>query len=121
MITLLSGFRAFILHLKPHSSVGSFGKVCKTYHTIVRNNNLSINISNDTLVGITSHDLFIDVLENSFRRGHDFEIVEVQKSTPNNYAYLVAPTHLQTEKIQTLQISINNQILEGSYLMSNEQ
>ena len=64
-------------------------------------------------MGITSHDLFIDVLENSFRRGHDFEIVEVQKSTPNNYAYLVAPTHFQTEKIQTLQIFINYQILEG--------
>ena len=76
-IALLTGLRAFILHLEPHSSVGS--KVCKSYHSIARNNNLSIKISNETLIGISSHALFLDVLENSFRRGHDFEIVDVQK------------------------------------------
>ena len=31
-IALLTGFRAFILHLEPYSSVGSLGKVCKSYH-----------------------------------------------------------------------------------------
>ena len=97
-IALLTGLKAFILHLEPHSSVGSLGKVCKSYHTIARNNTLSIKISNDTLVGITSHDLFLDVLGNSFRRGHKFEIVEVEKSTPNNHAYLVVPTPLQAKR-----------------------
>ena len=91
-IALLTGLRAFILHLEPHSSVGSLGKVCKSYHTIVRNNNLSIEITNETRVGITAHDLFLDVLENSFKRGHNFNIMEVQKSATNNHAYLVAPT-----------------------------
>jgi hypothetical protein len=98
-IALLTGLRAFILHLESRSSVGSLGKVCKSYHTIARSNNLSIKISNETLVGITAHDLFLDILENSFRRGHKFEIVEVQKSTPNNHAYIVTPTPLQVQKI----------------------
>jgi hypothetical protein len=97
-IVLLTGLRAFILHLEPSSSIGSLGKVCKSYHTIARSNNLSIKISNDTLVGITAHNLFLDILENSFRRGHNFEIVEVQKNTPNNHAYIVAPTSLQAKK-----------------------
>jgi hypothetical protein len=91
-IALLTGLRVFILYLEPHSSVGYLGKVCKSYHTIARNNNLSIKITNEPLVGITSHDLFLDVLENSFRRGHNFEIVEVQKGAANNHAYLIAPT-----------------------------
>ena len=114
-IALLTGLRAFILYFEPRSSggVGSLGKVCKSYHTIARGNNLSIKISNDTLVGITAHDLFLDILENSFRRGHKFEIVDVQKSTPNNHAYIVTPTPLQAQKIQTLQVSTHHQILEG--------
>ena len=62
---------------------------------------------------ITAHDLFLDVLEYSFRRGHNFEIVDVQKSAANNHAYLVAPTPFQAEKIQTLQVSTNHLILEG--------
>ena len=112
-IALLTGLRAFILYLEPHSSVGSLGKVCKSYHSIARSNNLSIKISNETLIGIYSHALFLDVLENSFRRGHEFEIVEVQKSLPNNHAYIVAPTPHQAKKIQTLQVSTFHQILEG--------
>ena len=110
---LLTGLRPFILQLEPHSHVGNLGKVCKSYHSIARSNNLSIKISNETLIGISSHALFLDVLENSFRRGHDFEIVEVQKSLPNNHAYIVAPTPLQAKKIQTLQVSTLHQILEG--------
>ena len=112
-VALLKGLRPFILHLEPHSHVGNLGKVCKSYHSIARSNNLSIKISNETLIGISSHALFLDVLENSFRRGHDFEIVEVQKSLPNNHAYIVAPTPFQAKKIQTLQVSTHHQILEG--------
>jgi hypothetical protein len=112
-IALLTGLRAFILYLEPHSSVGYLGKVCKSYHTIARNNNLSIKITNEALVGITAHDLFLDVLENSFRRGHNFEIVEVQKGAANNHAYLVAPTPSQAKKIQTLQVATNHLILDG--------
>ena len=91
-IALLTMLRAFILHLEPHSSVGSLGKMCKSYHTIARNNNLSIKITIDTLMDIIAHDLFLDVLENGFRRGQNFKIVDVQKSAANNHAYFVAPT-----------------------------
>jgi hypothetical protein len=38
-VALLTGLRPFILHLEPHSNVGSLGKVCKSYHSIARNNN----------------------------------------------------------------------------------
>jgi hypothetical protein len=100
-VALLTGLRPFILHLEPYSNVGSLGKVCKSYHSIASSNNLYIQISNDALIGLSSHAHFLDVLENNFRRGHNFEIVEVQKSTTNNHAYIVAPTPLQAKKIQT--------------------
>ena len=98
-VALLTGLRPFILYIEPQSHIGTLGKVCKSYHSIARSNNLSIKISNDTLIGVSPHALCLDILENSFRRGHNFEIVEVQKSTPNNYAYIVASTPLQAQKI----------------------
>ena len=57
-VALLMGLRPFILYLELHSNVGSLGKVCKSYHSIARNNNVSIKISNETLIGISSHVLF---------------------------------------------------------------
>ena len=99
-VALLTGLRPFILYLEPHSHVGSLGKVCKTYHSIAKGYKLSVKISNDTLIGLTSHALFLDILESSFRRGHNFEIVEVQKSTPNNHAYIVAPTPFKPKKFK---------------------
>ena len=69
-----------------------------------------MKISNDKFVGISSHDLFLDVLVNSFRRGYNFEIIEVQKSTPNNHKYIVVPTPLEAKKIQNLQVSTHQQI-----------
>jgi hypothetical protein len=112
-VALLTGLRPFILYLESQSNVGSLGNVCKSYHSIARNNNLSIKISNDKLIGLSFHALFLDVLENSFRRCHNFEIVEVQKNTTNNHAYIVAPTPFQAKKIQTLQVTTHHQILEG--------
>lgn len=49
---------------------------------------------------------FKDVLESSFRREYEFGIVEVQKGTSNNQAYIVV------KKIQELQVSIHHGILE---------
>jgi hypothetical protein len=53
-------------------------EICKTYHSIGMNNNFSIKITSENWIGVASHKLFKDVLENSFRRGYEFKIVEVQ-------------------------------------------
>ena len=74
-VALLKSLRPFIFNLEPHLSVGSLGKVCKSYHSFSRHNNLSIKITSETWIGMTSHAIFLEVLENSFRMGHDFEIV----------------------------------------------
>ena len=70
------------------------------YHSIARNNNLSIKISNDTLIDMTFHALFLHVLESNFKINHHFEIVEVQKNTPHNHAYIVTPTPTKPRKFK---------------------
>ena len=112
-IAMLKGLRPFILQFDPLPKVGTLGKVCKSYHAIARNNNLSIRIRSDTLVGVSPYALFCDVVENKFRRGHEFKVVDVQKNTSLNYVYIVAPTPLQAKKIQDLQVSTHHEILEG--------
>ena len=103
-VALLKGLRPFILELDPNSTQGTIGKVCKTYHSIARNNNLSIKITSEILVNVPSHMLFKDILDNSFRRGHEFEIVEVQKNTPNNHAYIVAPPPHKPRKSKSFKL-----------------
>ena len=112
-IAMLKGLRPFILQLDPPPNMSTLGKVCKSYHAIARNTNLSIKITSDTLIGISPYALFYDVLESSFRRGHDFEVVDVQKNTPQSHAYIVAPTPLQAKKIQDLHVTTHHEILEG--------
>ena len=71
-INLLKGLRPFILRLDKDEPY--LGKVCKGYDAIAGNNNLSVLIKSENLEGIKAHDLFKVILENSFKRGHDFEI-----------------------------------------------
>jgi hypothetical protein len=87
------------------------GKVCKGYDTIAGNNNLSVLIKSENLEGIKAHDLFKEILENSFARGHDFEITSIQKGTLQRHAYIVAPTPQQAKKIELHQIPTPNQEL----------
>jgi hypothetical protein len=87
------------------------GKVCKGYDAIAGNNNLSVLIKNENLEGVKAHDLFKEILENSFIRGHDFEITSVQKGTSQRHAYIVAPTPQQATKIELHQIPVPNQEL----------
>ncbi|KAG0597037.1 hypothetical protein M758_UG306300 [Ceratodon purpureus] len=57
-IALLKGLRPFLLQLDTSSNVGTLGKVCKSYHAIARNNNLSIKITSENLVGVSHYALF---------------------------------------------------------------
>ena len=111
-VALLKGLRPFILQLDPKSTQCTLGKACKIYHYIARNNIIWIKIISETLIDVSLHMLFKDVLEKSFRRGHEFKIVEVQKATSNNHAYIVAPTPSQAKNIQELQIATHHEILE---------
>ena len=95
-INLLNGNRPFILTL---DSVMTVMKIYKSYNTIVKNNMFSIKINSLSLMNITGHGLLKDVVEKSFKRGHELEITRLQKNTVKTWAWLVAPTSTQAEKI----------------------
>ena len=50
-----------------------------------------------------------------FKRGHDYEITNVQKKTEFDIAWIVAPSPEQAKKINTYKISLDNEILEAKF------
>ena len=107
-INLLNGTRPFILKLDSGMTVG---KVCKSYNTIAKNNMLSVKINNLSLMNVTGHAFLKEVVTESFKRGQELEITGVQKNTGETWAWLVAPTPTQIEKIITFKATFRNEII----------
>ena len=107
-INLLNGTRPFILTL---DSAMTVGKICKSYNTIARNNMLSVKINSPSLGDVTGHALFKEIVEESFKRGQELEITGVQKNTTETWAWLVAPTPTQAEKIVKFKATFRNEII----------
>ena len=107
-INLLNGIRPFILTL---DEVMTVGNICKSYNTIARNNLLSVKINNPSLGNVSGHGLFKEVLEESFKRGQELEITGVQKNVTETWAWLVAPTPAQAEKIVKVKATFRNEII----------
>ena len=95
-INLLNDTRHFILILDGNMTVG---KICKSYNTIGKNNMLLVKINSLSLMNVTGYGLFKEVVEESFKRGQELEITGVQKNTLETWAWLIAPTPTQVEKI----------------------
>ena len=110
-INLLSGIRPFILTLDEKLTVG---KVCKSYNTVARNNLLSVKISSPSLAEVSGHGLFREVLEESFKRKQELEIIGVQKNIKETWAWLVAPTPAQAEKIVKFKASFRNEVIQAT-------
>ena len=107
-MNLLRGHRPFILNL---DTVMTVGKICKSYNTIARNNMLSVKINSPSLGDVTGHALFKEIVEEGFKRGQELEITSVQKNTKETWAWLVAPTPTQAEKIVKFKATFRNEII----------
>ena len=94
--TFLQGSRAFILTLD--ENVARRGKVCKSYDALSLNNLLSIKIVSENLKGKEWYKMFKDIVTERFKRGHEFEIINVQKKTEFDFAWVVAPSPEQAKK-----------------------
>jgi hypothetical protein len=107
-INLLNGTRPFILTL---DEVMTIGKVCKSYNTIAKNNLLSVKISSPSLGNVTGHGLYKEFLEENFKKWQELEITGFQKNTIETWAWLVAPTPSQANKIVKFKVTFRNEII----------
>ena len=107
-INLLNGTRPLILNLDNTMTVG---KACKSYNTVAKKNMLSVKINSLSLMNISGHGLFKEVVEESFKKGQKLEIPGVQKNLTETWAWLVAPTPTQAEKIMKYKATFRNEII----------
>ena len=110
-IGLLQGLRPFILKLDDDKF--KRGKICKTYDSLALNNLLSVKVTSDELEFKEWYELFTNMVEESFKRGLEYEITNIQKKKENKYAWVVASSPEQAQRMKEHQISYNHEILEG--------
>ena len=110
---LLQGSRAFILNLD--EKMDRRRKVCKTYDALALNNLLSVKIMSEKLKEKEWYNVFEDIVIEGFKRGHEFEVTNVQKKKDFDFAWVVAPSPEQAKKINTYKIALDNGILDAKF------
>jgi hypothetical protein len=108
---LLQGLRPFILQLDNEKF--KRGKICKTYDSLALNNLLSVKVTSAELEHKEWYELYEKILVESFKRGMEYEITNVQKKKENLFAWVVAASPGQAQKMKEHKITYNQEILEG--------
>ena len=108
-IALLSGKRIFAITLD--NDVLTVAKIAKTYDSLAPSNLLTIKINTDNIRDLEAHQLFKTVVEESFKRGHEFELAQVQKTAGEAYGWLITTSPEQVEKISRHKVPILGELL----------
>lgn len=107
--SLLQGTRIFAITLDNEAL--TVAKVAKSYDPLAPSNLLTVKIHTDTIRHLESHQLFKSIVEESFRRGHEFEITQVQKNTIEAYGWIVTTSPEQVEKLGRSKIPILGELI----------
>ena len=91
------------------------GKVCKTYDALALNNLLSLKIMSEKLKEKEWYNVFEDIVIEGFKRGHEYEVTNVQKKKDFDFVWVVAPSPEQAKKINTYKIALDNEILDAKF------
>jgi hypothetical protein len=102
--SLLTRTRVFAFTLDDKLTVV---KVAKGYDSPALQEELSIKLKGETLMDKDANNVLMQIVKESFRSGHEFEIMQVNKATWEDHAYIVAASPEQREKIIKLQVTID--------------
>ena len=107
-VTLLEGRQIFMLML---DGVPTIAKVAKGFNNTAPENQLSANITSDSMAYLEAHSILSNIVKDSFRRKIEYEIMQVQKSPRDNHAFLIATLSEQHMKMIKSQIAIDGEML----------
>ena len=92
---LLAGIRIFILTLDGKQRAA---KVCKSYANMAYNEQTIITIMGETLKDLSVHEIHVELIKTSLRKGQDFEITQVCKTIKDKIVYIIAASSEQKTK-----------------------
>jgi len=110
---LLQGNRSFILELEDMTCCR--GKAFKSFDSIAIASLFSVKISGPSLKGKKLFQLHEEIVKNSFKRGYEFEVTNVQKNDDAKFAWTKTPSPEQAKKIKMYKISFLNEIMEVNF------
>ena len=108
-MALLSGGRVFAISLD--NDTLTIAKIAKSFDPIASSNLLTIKINTDNIRDLVAHQLFKAVVEESFKRGHELELTQVQKTAGEAYGWLITTSPERVEKIGRNKIPILGELL----------
>ena len=77
------------------------------------NNLLSVKITSEELESKEWYELFEKIVEESFQRGTEYEVTNIQKKKENLFAWVIASSPEQAQRMKEHQITYNHEILDG--------
>jgi hypothetical protein len=105
---LLCGLRVFALELEEQLIVA---KAAKGYDSPTLQVEFSVKIKGETLTDQEAGATLIQIVKDTFHRGFEYEVRQVNKNANEDHAYVITTS---PEQILKYQISINNQVLTPS-------
>jgi hypothetical protein len=108
-IALLKGRRIFAITLD--NDALTIAKIAKSYDSLASSNLLTLKINTDNIRDLVAYQLFKTVVEESFKRGHEFELAQVQKTEGEAYGWLVTTSPEQVDKRGRNKITILGELL----------
>jgi hypothetical protein len=91
------------------------GKAFKSFDSIAIASLLSVKITSPTLKGRKWFELHEEIVNDSFKRGYEFKITNVQKNDEAEFACIKTPSPEQAKKIKASKISFFNEIMDVNF------
>lgn len=87
------------------------GKICKSCDIIAFSEMLSIKITYDSIKNEPWYTMYEEVVDEGFKRGHNFEIIHVRKGESYNYVWIVVTSPEQTLNIRKNKITFGHECI----------
>jgi hypothetical protein len=105
---LFEGSRIFALELDEETMVA---KISRGFDSIAANEDLTLKISSKSLAQIPAHQLFDQIVRDSFNRSKEFEVTQVLKGVDQEFAYIIASSLEQHSKIMRSALAVENELI----------
>ena len=109
-LALLHGTRPFVIELDGNKLV--LAKVAKGYDIIAKSSLASIRIDSDNIKTSEAHHLIKAIVEESFTRGHQFEVTKVTKKMRDDFAWIATTSPEQLRMLEHNKILVYRELLQ---------
>lgn len=108
-VALLHGTRTFAIQLD--DNVTTIAKVAKSFDPLAPSSLLSVKFSSEAIRELDANQFLKEAVEDSFRRGLEYEITQAQKAPGESYGWLVTTSPDQLTKLHAGRIGVAGELL----------